>query len=100
MWRLINRMSRQRGDTIIEVLLAMTVIGMSLGISYGIANRATQTGRQAQERTEALKLAESQLELLKGNINSGAITRAAYQDSDFYCVVSFFLVRHFKLTNG
>lgn len=56
---------KQSGDTIIEVLIAMTVIGMVLGASFAIANRATLTGRAAQERTEALKLAESQLELLK-----------------------------------
>ncbi len=55
----------QAGDTIIEVMLAMALVGMSLGVSYGIANRAISTGRSAQERSEALKLAESQLELIK-----------------------------------
>ena len=56
---------KQRGDTIVEVMLALTVIGMALGVSYGIANRSLATGQLAQERTEALKLAESQLEILK-----------------------------------
>lgn len=56
---------KQRGDTIIEVLLAMSVIGLVLGSSFGIANRSLAIGRAAQERTEALKIAESQLELLK-----------------------------------
>lgn len=57
--------SKQRGDTIVEVMLALTVIGMALGIAYGIANRSLATGRLAQERIEALKLAEGQLEHLK-----------------------------------
>lgn len=56
---------KQRGDTIVEVLLAMAVIGMVLGVAYGIANRSVAIGRSAQERSEALKFAESQLELIK-----------------------------------
>lgn len=74
--RFLQHQVRQRGDTIIEVLIAMTVIGLVLGSSFAIANRATLTGRAAQERTEALKFAESQLELLKvyakdGTFNGG-----------------------------
>ncbi len=60
--------SKQRGDTIIEVLLAMSIIGLVLGSAFGIANRGVASGRSAQERTEALKIAESQLELLKANV--------------------------------
>lgn len=64
-FRLSTSAVRQRGDTIVEVLLAMTVIGAVLGASFGIANRSAQTGQAARERTEALKIAESQIELLK-----------------------------------
>jgi len=62
---------RQRGDTIVEVLLAMAVVGMVLGSSFGIANRSLNIGRSAQERTQALKIAESQLELMKIAEESG-----------------------------
>ena len=55
----------QVGDTIVEVMLAMAVVGMVLGASYATATRALRTGRFAQEHTEALKVAESQLEKLK-----------------------------------
>ena len=55
---------KQRGDTIVEVLFAMAIIGLTLGIGYGIANRAIITGRDAQEQTEASKFAEAQLEKL------------------------------------
>ncbi len=55
----------QAGDTIVAVLMAVTVISISLAASFASANRAYQTGRAAQERFEALKLAESQIELLK-----------------------------------
>ena len=57
--------SNQFGDTIIEVMLAVAVVGMVLGASYATATRALRTGRFAQEQTEALKLAESQMEKLK-----------------------------------
>src|SRR6056297_3410972 len=63
--RLMKLIKQQRGDTIIEVLLAMSVIGLVLGSSYGIANRSLSIGREAQERTEALNLVETQLERLR-----------------------------------
>jgi prepilin-type N-terminal cleavage/methylation domain-containing protein len=59
----INR--NQAGDTLVEVMLAIAVIGMVIGASYATASRALRTGRFAQEQTEALKLAESQVEQLK-----------------------------------
>lgn len=59
------RWAKQRGDTIVEVMLAMAVVGMVLGVAYGITNRSVQVGRSAQERSEALKIAETQIELLK-----------------------------------
>jgi prepilin-type N-terminal cleavage/methylation domain-containing protein len=65
MRRLNTSRTGQRGDTIIEVMLAIAVLGMVLAASYNIANRALMTGRYAQEQTEAVKQAESQLEKLK-----------------------------------
>lgn len=63
--QLVKIMRKQRGDTIIEVLLALSVIGLVLGSSYAISNRSLQIGREAQERTEALKQVETQLERLR-----------------------------------
>lgn len=55
----------QKGDTLIEVLLALAVVGLVLGVAYGAASRSSSIGRLAQERSEALKLAESQIERMK-----------------------------------
>ena len=60
-----NGKSIRRGDTIVEVMLAMSVIGIVVGAAFGIANRSIAAGQDAQERTEALKIAETQLELFK-----------------------------------
>jgi len=55
----------QVGDTIVEVLLAVVVISLAIGIGYSIASRSLNTVRQAQERTEAVKQVENQIERLK-----------------------------------
>lgn len=46
-------------------MIALAIIGLVIAVSYSTANRALQVGRRAQERTEALKEAESQIETLK-----------------------------------
>ena len=46
MWRLDKN---QRGDTIIEVLIVLAVLGLAIGITYATANRSILNARQAQE---------------------------------------------------
>jgi type II secretory pathway pseudopilin PulG len=53
------------GDTIVEVLVALTVLAAIIGSSYAVANRAFRQSQKSQERIQATKLAESQLDLLK-----------------------------------
>lgn len=53
-----------KGDTIVEVLIAMAVVAVVLGGAYSSANKSFANTRAAQERGEALKVAESQLESL------------------------------------
>ncbi len=55
----------QRGDTIIEVMFAMAIIGIVLAASYAAASKNLQTSQLAKERTVASTVAESQLEQLK-----------------------------------
>lgn len=64
--KIINRIQhQQRGDTIVEVLIAIAVLGTVLAGAFAVANRSYAVGISAQERTEAVKIAESQLELLR-----------------------------------
>lgn len=64
----VNRLKSfsERGDTIVEVLIAIAVISLILGGAYVTTNRSLQATRAAQERSTALKLAESQVERIKG----------------------------------
>ncbi len=66
----------QRGDTIIEVLFAIAVLSVTIVGAYGVASRSLQAARQAQERGEALKIAEGQLETIK------AITSSSSKEDD------------------
>ncbi len=59
----------KRGDTVVEVLIAIAVAATVLTASYATANRSLQAARQAQERGEALKLTEGQVEQLKNLAN-------------------------------
>lgn len=54
-----------RGDTIIEVLICIAIVGLVIGGSYALASRSLRQGISAGERTQAVKLAEGQIEALK-----------------------------------
>jgi prepilin-type N-terminal cleavage/methylation domain-containing protein len=76
----------QKGDTIVEVLMALVIIGLAIGIAYGISTRSLKAARQAQERTEAVKIAEGQIERIKGSLNgnnAADITRILDSNSVF-----------------
>jgi type II secretory pathway pseudopilin PulG len=59
------KINNAKGDTIVEVLIAIAVVSSVLAISYSTMNRNILVGRDNQERTEASKLALGQIEALK-----------------------------------
>jgi type II secretory pathway pseudopilin PulG len=71
--------NHQAGDTIIEVLIAVAVVTSVLGIVYSTMNRNLTTIRRNQEKTEASKMAQSQIESLKGlySVSPDTITNEA-----------------------
>ncbi|HKU19221.1 MAG TPA: hypothetical protein VJP80_08220 [Candidatus Saccharimonadales bacterium] len=73
------RRARERGDTIVEVLISVAVVSLILGGAYVVSNNSLQSTRAAQERSNALKLAESQIEQVKGLVanNPNALFSAA-----------------------
>lgn len=56
---------RQRGDTIVEVMIALSVIGLTIATGYSIATRSLNGVRVSHERSEATKIAEGQIEQVK-----------------------------------
>lgn len=75
-----------RGDTIVEVLLALTIVSSMLGGAYVLANRSLNNSRASQERGEALKLVEAQLERLNNAVNSG--NNDAFTTPNTFCMDS------------
>lgn len=84
--RLLPRLKNQRGDTIIEVLIVVAVLSMILVICFTLANRSTLGTRQAQERSEAFKGTESQMELLKTYLSRDAVAAALPPSGSKFCM--------------
>lgn len=59
------RSYNNRGDTIIEVVLAMALLTSILFTSWSITNRATQISEAARERTLMVDQVKQQAELIK-----------------------------------
>ncbi|MCA9342582.1 hypothetical protein KC950_01020 [Candidatus Saccharibacteria bacterium] len=59
------RVRNIRGDTIVEVMIALAVLGFIIVGAYSIASRSLNATRIAQERGEATKIAEGQLEAIR-----------------------------------
>lgn len=70
---------KQRGDTIVEVLIAVAVISSMLVGAFTIINKSSQQIRMAQERSEAKTQATTLLEKIKGD-------PLAYRLTEWHCV--------------
>jgi prepilin-type N-terminal cleavage/methylation domain-containing protein len=55
----------QRGDTIIEVLIATAIVSLVLTSAYALTSRNVRTNQAVQEQAYAQKLVEKQVELLR-----------------------------------
>ncbi len=74
----------QRGDTLVEVMIAMAVITSVLGAAFVSANRSLQASRAAQERGEATRVAESEAEQIKVLAKDAA--NGMFDSSQIYCI--------------
>src|SRR5580704_4693224 len=75
-----------RGDTIVEVLVAILIVSLILAGAYVTAAHSLTATREAQESSEALKLIEGQAEALRTVSNVNPLPPApdnvfAYPDS-------------------
>lgn len=77
----------QVGDTIVEVMICLAIIAMVISGAYASASESLRVGQRAQERTEALKLAEAQLEKIK--YLSSSATSDIYTDPALpFCIIN------------
>lgn len=79
----------KRGDTIVEVLLAIAIVSAVLAGAYVTTNRSLRAGRDAQEASEALELAEGQVERIKSLSALPVVGRNIYSPSLVgFCITS------------
>ena len=64
----------EAGDTIVEVLFAVVVIGMVLTGGYAVVNRSLLAEVDAQQHSTALGLTQTQIELLRTYILNNPTT--------------------------
>ncbi len=71
----MGMLNKNRGDTLIEVVICIAIVGAVITGSYALASNSLQEGISSSEHTQAIKQAESQIEALKiRNKNSKAST--------------------------
>jgi len=87
----------QRGDTIVEVLISIAEISLILGGAYVTTNNSLRAERGAQERTDASKLVESQIEALKNLADTG--NTAMFNTSGF-CITGGAIISTSVNTNN
>lgn len=73
-----STIKRQRGDTIVEVLICITVLAMAFGVTFATVSASNKTMLSNKERFQAQRYANQQAEYirasggaLRNDINSG-----------------------------
>lgn len=78
-----------RGDTIIEVLICLTILGLTMGSATVIVNNNRKTILATQEQSVALKLVQGQIEKSRIVItDTSNPTRTTMLNSAGYCVTT------------
>ena len=67
-----------KGETIVEVLVALVVIGSALAGAFAISNRASKSTQANYERYQAQVIASSQVEMLDKNLRDGKVIRSVF----------------------
>src|SRR3569833_1475422 len=80
---------KQTGDTIVEVMIGLTVLAVAMATVYGIGSRSLHAGIEAKKRTEALGLAQSQIDYLITAAADNKITTYGYNTTSFFCIPSY-----------
>ena len=78
----------QVGDTIVEVLLVVTILAVTLSGAYAIANRSSKGVQANKERYQAQLIANSQAERIRSTIDTARNTYRAWNSTNKGCLDS------------
>lgn len=81
-----KRESQGRGDTIVEVMISLVVLSMILATVYAMGARSLRVGTESNQRTEALSVAQSQIDLLINAKNLDPNFATNYQVAQPFCL--------------
>ncbi len=82
----------QTGDTIVEVLLCIAVLGLALGTGYALTNRSFTYGLSSAERAQAQAIAQGQVELIKNAYINKVANEEPTQFNDYLSAPSSFCI--------
>lgn len=73
---------QERGDTIVEVLIALAIISSVLAGAFFVTNRSAQNVLNTEEHARATQLLQGQVEQIRASVTDGA----SWTDlPNFYC---------------
>lgn len=78
----------QKGDTIVEVLASIAVVGVALAGGYALSSHSLRTGIDASRRSEALSLAQGQVEFLKNAVINNSTAQYTDNATIDFCINS------------
>lgn len=84
------------GDTIVEVLICLAIMSAVIGGAYSVASRSLSGIRQAQERAEATKYAETQLERIRYGMYSQVPKQNFPSGGTSFCVTDTLTISTFS----
>jgi prepilin-type N-terminal cleavage/methylation domain-containing protein len=82
---MMRRRLTSRGDTIVEVLISIAIVGLALAAAYATANRSSQNDQTNQEHEIALTIAQSQAEQLNNLPTSSTNSLATIATASASC---------------
>ena len=83
--KFLSKIKNSRGDTIVEVMISMSILAIILGVAYATSTRSLQSGLDSQYRDQALTYAQQQLELIKNADNSQG-SAGSYKVAQPFCI--------------
>lgn len=75
----------QAGDTIIEVIISMVILSTAFVMAYSLSTAALRNSASADHRSEALAIAQGEVEILKDMIAKGTDV-SSLKTATPYCI--------------
>lgn len=77
-----------RGDTLVEVILATALISATIGVAVSMSNRNLQTGVSAAQRSQALAIAQDQVERIRNAYLTSSPVLDSYKINKPFCILA------------